>query len=430
MDWTQFTKNQYTPLIKLLLFYYDHPEMIRICRLYLLPKIHKSPLSWRERCSSPGWITFLISMFIDLILQPILKKVPTYIQDSAAFIREAQNIPMKNDYAFLHADVEALYPSIHIEDGLASLNQTLLKTNMEATVRILIVRLTKWVLTNNYMEFNNNTYLQINGTAIGTPLAVTYASLFMADIETRVLNKLKIYNVPEPIIYKRLMDDLASIHINKENAKTFIETLQNILPEQIKFTYEISEKECVFLDLKLYKHKRKKNGEYMLATNLFQKKMNKYLFIPPFSNHAPHIHKGWITSYIKRIRLNCTKDIDFLLHKNTFFLRLLVRGYDLDFLTPIFAQKFHRPRLIKRLIKRQNNTEKPKDTIPEMIFKLPTCSRTCQLKDNLKKCLRFTKAIGTIRNRTQIIGQSKKTPIMCYKGGKKLGNILVKATIS
>ena len=116
MDWSQFKENAYTPLTKLLLFYFDHPDMIRINRLYLLPKIHKSPLSWREICSSPGWITFLISMFIDPILQSLLKQVPTYIQDSAAFIRETQNIPMKNDYAFLRADVEALYPSIHIDD--------------------------------------------------------------------------------------------------------------------------------------------------------------------------------------------------------------------------------------------------------------------------------------------------------------------------
>ena len=70
-------------------------------------------------------------MFIDLILQPILKRVPTYIQDSAAFISETQNIPMDSEYAFLQADVEALYPSIHINDGLASLNQTLLKENMK-----------------------------------------------------------------------------------------------------------------------------------------------------------------------------------------------------------------------------------------------------------------------------------------------------------
>ena len=63
-------------------------------------------------------------MFIDLILQPLLKQVPTCIQDSSSFIRETQNISMENEYAFLQADVEALYPSIHIEVGLASLNQT------------------------------------------------------------------------------------------------------------------------------------------------------------------------------------------------------------------------------------------------------------------------------------------------------------------
>jgi hypothetical protein len=368
-------------------------------------------------------------MFIDLILQPLLKQVPTYIQDSSSFIRETQNISMENEYAFLQADVEALYPSIHIDDGLASLHQTLLKANTEPTMRTLIIRLTKWVLKNNYMTFNNKTYLQINGTAIGTPLAVTYAGLFMADIETRALNQLKRYKLPEPIIYKRLMDDLASIHVNKENAEYFIKTLQEVLPEQIKFTYEISETECIFLDLTLYKH-RKQNGTYKLATKLFQKKMNKYLFIPPFSNHAPHIHRGWITSYIKRIRLNCTQDIHFLLHKNTFFLRLLVRGYDIEFLTPIFAQRFHRTRLIKRLLQKKNEIPIDSQTASNIIFKLPTCSRTCQLKAELKKCLRFTRAIKSIRNKSKIIGQSQKAPILCYKGGKKLGSILVKAQIT
>ena len=148
--------------------------------------------------------------------------------------------------------------------------------------------------------------------------------------------------------------------------------------------------------------------------------MNKYLFIPPFSNHAPHVHKGWITSYIKRIRLNCTNDIDFLLHNNTFFLRLLVRGYDVEFLTPIFKKRFHRPRLIKRLLQKQYEISTKSQTAPEMIFKLPTCSRTCKLKKEIKTCLRFTRAIKSIRNKSKIIGQSKITPILCYKGGKKL----------
>ena len=84
---------------------------------------------------------------------------------------------------------------------------------------------------------------------------------------------------------------------------------------------------------------------------------------------------------------------------------------------------------MRRLIQKKRNTDKSKQLAPEMIFKLLTCSRTCRLKANLKKCLRFTKAIQTIRNKSQIIGQSTNTPILCYKGGKKLGSILVKAVI-
>ena len=45
LDWNQFEETTYTPLVKLLLFYFDRPDNIRICRLYLLPKIHKDPLS-------------------------------------------------------------------------------------------------------------------------------------------------------------------------------------------------------------------------------------------------------------------------------------------------------------------------------------------------------------------------------------------------
>ena len=144
----------------------------------------------------------------------------------------------------MQADVEALYPSIRIEDALASLNQTLLKTAIEPQERNLIIRLTKWVLTNNYMEFNNKIYIQTNGTAIGTPLAVTYAGLFMADIETRALNKIQLYKLPEPILYKRLMDDLASIHVNKTSAQNFIDTLKQVFPDQIKFAYEVSDQSC------------------------------------------------------------------------------------------------------------------------------------------------------------------------------------------
>ena len=224
------------------------------------------------------------------------------------------------------------------------------------------------------------------------------------------------------------MDDLASIHINKTSAQNFIDTLKQVFPDQIKFTYEVSEKSCVFLDLIIYKQKTK-HGKYKLATNLFQKKVNKYLFIPPFSNHAPHIHEGWITGYIQRLRRNCTRKIDFLLHKHTFFLRLLIRGYDRDFLIPIFQKRFNRREIMNKMDKRQNTTNQEKPIAPEMIFKIPTCQRTCLLKQKISTCIRYTKTMKTIRNKSQIIGKSKITPIICFTGGDNLGKRLVKAAI-
>ena len=126
---------------------------------------------------------------------------------------------------------------------------------------------------------------------------------------------------------------------------------------------------------------------------------------------------------------NCTRKIDFLLHKHTFFLRLLLRGYDRDFLIPIFQKRFNRREITNKMDKTQNTTNQEKPIAPEMIFKISTCQRTCLLKRKISTCIRYTKAMKTIRNKSQIIGKSKITPIICFTGGDNLGKRLVKATI-
>ena len=57
--------------------------------------MHKDPIGWREICASPGWVTFIVSMFIDIILQPILTNIPTYVKDSADFIENTYQLPLQ-----------------------------------------------------------------------------------------------------------------------------------------------------------------------------------------------------------------------------------------------------------------------------------------------------------------------------------------------
>ena len=81
---------------------------------------------------------------------------------------------------FIQANVVSMYPSIKIQDGLKTLDNELEEHHYKPTDKALILKTTEWVLRNNYMTFNNEIYLQRDGTAMGSSLSVTYACLYMA----------------------------------------------------------------------------------------------------------------------------------------------------------------------------------------------------------------------------------------------------------
>ena len=67
-----------------------------------------------------------------------------------------------------------------------------------------ILDLLNLILHNMYFEFNDEFFLQIGGTAMGTELAPNYANLFMDMFENKALD-----NYPlKPLIWKRFIDDI------------------------------------------------------------------------------------------------------------------------------------------------------------------------------------------------------------------------------
>ena len=80
-----------------------------------------------------------------------------------------------------------LYPSIPHEAGLKALEKSLNDcTNKKVSTEDL-VKMAKFVLKNNYFEFNGKVKQQISGTAIGTKFAPPYACIFMDEVETSFL---------------------------------------------------------------------------------------------------------------------------------------------------------------------------------------------------------------------------------------------------
>ena len=99
------------------------------------------------------------------------------------------------------------------------------------------------ILKENSFQFNGKHYLQTHGTAMGTKTAVSFANIFMAHIETAILSRTAF----KATVWKRYIDDIVSLwDISKPDIEAFIEQA-NLHHPTIKFTFEISDSEPVFL---------------------------------------------------------------------------------------------------------------------------------------------------------------------------------------
>ena len=82
--------------------------------LYLLPKIHKAEIPGRPIISGCGEPTVKLSQYADHLLKPLLKNIPSYVQDTTDFLCRIfdvnQNLP--HDIILITIDVKSLYTNI------------------------------------------------------------------------------------------------------------------------------------------------------------------------------------------------------------------------------------------------------------------------------------------------------------------------------
>ncbi|KAJ7341592.1 hypothetical protein JRQ81_005884, partial [Phrynocephalus forsythii] len=144
--------------------------------------IYHAPNPGQPIVSSVNTITAGVSRYLGNIFKPYATNALSYVRETTDFLRKlqsTQNFPDNNILATM--DVEALCTNIQHKDGL----QTITNTIQNKEESHIITTLCDFVLTHNYFTFDNKTYLQINRTAMETPMAPQYSNIFMADLEQR-----------------------------------------------------------------------------------------------------------------------------------------------------------------------------------------------------------------------------------------------------
>ena len=175
------------------------------------------------------------------------------------------------------------------------------------------------ILTMNNFEFENNHYLQLHGTAVGTKMAPAYANLFMGDLEQKI-------SAQSPLKpWWRYIDDIFMIWLHGEEKLNGFINLLNSSHETIKFTHEVSPSKINFLDVTVLLHNNS------IATDLHVKSTDTHQYLLCTSCHPYYIEKSIPYSLAPRILPICSTDDNFKQGTNELLEFLCQQGHKRDY---------------------------------------------------------------------------------------------------
>ena len=263
---------------------------------------------------------------------------------------------------------------------------------------------------------------------MGTPCAVVFACIFMGMLERRALVNVRLHSIV-PLYYKRFIDDILIIAASLQHCEALKQALNTIDP-LIRVTGTASIQSTNFLDLIIYKEDEF-NQTHKLDLDLYQKPSNKFLFLPPSSEHAPHVSQGWITGYIRRIRTNCTRESNYTKRRHDFWNQLQARGFRHENLQKYFQYNPNRAPILAATRLTPKSQEAPA-TLP-LLFKIRMSTRTTHILKHLKRALSVypddhpnrTFSNPQLRNAFH----NRQRPIICFRNSKNIGSRLISAKV-
>ena len=217
-------------------------------KFYELFKVHKEHEMGKappERpiISGSGSLTENISLYVEHHIKHLATQHQSYLQDTPDFLRQIELVnsegPLPSNAILVSIDVSALYTNIPQEEGLDAVKEASDTEDYKNIPSEFITRLLELVLKYNIFEFNQELFLQLIGTAMGTRSAPSYANIFMAQrIDPKIIEVASIFGEGvHPIRFlKRFLDDIFLIFTGSiSNLHAFLSEINDIHPS-IKFT--------------------------------------------------------------------------------------------------------------------------------------------------------------------------------------------------
>lgn len=291
---------------------YDQPALF-----YVIPKIHKSPITTRPITAQHSYILTPLSQMLSKLMNEHVADIYEIAKNSKSVVQDLEKLRITEDVLLVTYDVKAMYPSIDLEDAFRTLSGHYLFQEQHG----FWMRVLQAIMRYNFVEWNGDIYQQMQGTAMGTAVAPAFANMYM---------HLRYYDLfitfAELLIFNRryIDDGLLIVSNNKSELSRFQTQMNNLT--NLDFTWEISNHSAVFLDLTIYKGERYETTGIM-DLEVYTKPISKFLYLHRKSNHPPEIFDGIIKGELIRFLRNTSDEIRFNIKVNTLLKMLMVRGY-------------------------------------------------------------------------------------------------------
>lgn len=348
--------------------------------LYGLPKVHKSnvikdqidysftstvkcnapeDLKMRPIIAGPQCPTSRLSNLVDILIKPLIHQVKSYVRDDLDFLTHLPTI-IDNDSSLLTFDVTSLYTNIPHESGITAVKYWLERNRSGIPDRFennFILDAIQLILENNSFHFNGNFFNQIKGTAMGTKMAPSYATLFMGYLEVSLYQKISnelgtdIGNYFQEN-WLRYLDDCFIIWPKSFGDHNILIKILNSLHPNMKFTTNTNNNETPFLDIMI------SIQDKQLHTDIYYKPTDTQQYLHFKSCHPRHTKINIPYNLARRI---CTivsdkkrrderlEELKTMLHKREYPLNLIETGINK-------AKSFTRNELLKPKDKQQNES--------------------------------------------------------------------------
>ena len=312
-----------------------NPTEVELAHLYYLPKAHKLGTPLRPIISSLKHPTTKISKYLDDLLRPLFNKMAqqTTVESGFELLKQLHIWSEHNfqkETLFCTIDVTDLYTMIPQVEGVLSLKKMLdyLKLKQVDGLNVeTIIRLSRFVMQNNYFSYNNRFYHQIRGGAMGSPLTLTMANCYMFFFEQSIRRQINNSNG----LYLRYIDDIFLVinwpkrHLLKEIERW--NTFDTNIKLQANADFFTN-----FLDLSI------ENEEGQLITKVHHKPSYEPYYLPFSSVHPTHMKKNIPFAMLLRAIRYCSTFQLFLNERESLRMALLLNKYPNQLISSQFSR--------------------------------------------------------------------------------------------